>query len=293
MKLGFIGLGNMGAPIAANLIKAGHELTVWNRTASKAESLVKQGAHHVSQVSEACYGDAVFTMLADDPALEGVCFGDHGILANLGKSAIHISLSTISVALSQKLATTHAERGQRFVSAPVFGRPEAAAAAKLFVTVAGAPDAVATATPLLAAIGQETFNFGTNAPDANLIKLSGNFLISCVIESLAESLALVSKAGIDQHQYLGFLTSTLFNAPIYKIYGGLIADKKFTPAGFAAPLGFKDNRLVLAAAENLQVPLPIASLVYNRFLTLLARGGEGLDWSAISMLAAEDSGRLA
>ena len=125
------------------------------------------------------------------------------------------------------------------------------------------------------------------------MKLSGNFLISSVIEALGEALALVSKAGLDQRQYIDFLTSTLFNAPVYKIYGGLIADKKFEPAGFAAPLGFKDNRLVLAAAETLRVPLPLASLIYNRFLTLLARGGESLDWLAISQLAAEDAGKAA
>ena len=148
-----------------------------------------------------------------------------------------------------------------------------------------------TRIPLLDAIGQKTFRFGNNPPDANLIKLSGNFLISTVIEALGEALALVGKAGLDQHQYVDFLTSTLFNAPVYKTYGALIADKKFEPAGFAAPLGFKDNRLVLAAAETLRVPLPLASLIYNRYLTLLAQGGEALDWSAISQLAAQDAGQ--
>ncbi|HEY1676692.1 MAG TPA: NAD(P)-dependent oxidoreductase [Candidatus Sulfotelmatobacter sp.] len=291
MKVGFIGLGNMGAGIAANLLKAGHQLTVYNRTASKADPLVKQGATLATHLADACHGDIVMTMLADDHALEGVAFGDGGIVSALAKGAIHVSLSTISVALSQKLAAEHATRGQRYVSAPVFGRPEAAAAAKLFVAAAGVEDAVAACQPLFDAIGQKTFRFGTNPADANLIKLSGNFLISSVIEALAEAMALVGKAGIDQHQYLDFLTSTLFAAPVYKTYGAIIADKKFSPAGFAAPLGFKDNRLVLAAAEKLQVPLPIASLVYNRFLTLLANGGEELDWSAISQGAAEDSGQ--
>ncbi|HEY1800563.1 MAG TPA: NAD(P)-dependent oxidoreductase [Terriglobales bacterium] len=298
MKVGFIGLGNMGLGIAANLLKAGHEVTVYNRTASKADPLVKQGAHFAAQVADACHGEAVMTMLADDHALESVVFGDAsvgakgdaGIIGSLGKGAIHISLSTISVALSQKLTAAHAERGQRFVSAPVFGRPEAAAAAKLIVTASGADDDVTACTPLFEAIGQKTFRFGTKPADANLVKVSGNFLISCVIESLAEAMALVGKAGIDQHQYLDFLTSTLFAAPIYKTYGTIIVDKKFEPAGFAAPLGFKDNRLALAAAQDLQVPLPIASLIYNRFLTLLANGGEKLDWSAISLMAAKDAG---
>src|SRR5437764_3731475 len=291
MKVGFIGLGSMGSGIAANLLKAGHEVTVYNRTASKAEPLVKQGARHALKVADACQGDVVMTMLADDPALEGVTFGDGGILAALRQGAVHSSLSTISVALSEKLASAHAERGQRYLSSPVFGRPEAAAAGKLFVTVAGTADAVDTCMPLFEAIGQKTFHFGTRPADANLVKLSGNFLITCVIESLAEAMALVGKAGLDQHQFLDFLTSTLFVAPVYKTYGAMIADKKFEPAGFSAPLGWKDNRLVLAAAETLRVPLPLASLIYNRFVTLMAQGGESLDWSAISKLAAEDAGQ--
>jgi 3-hydroxyisobutyrate dehydrogenase-like beta-hydroxyacid dehydrogenase len=293
MKVGFIGLGNMGSGMAANLLKGGHEVTVYNRTPNKAQALVEQGARLVAQVADACRGNDVITMLADDNAVESIVFGDAGVIKNLAKGAIHISSSTISVALSEKMAAAHAASGQRFVSAPVFGRPEAAAAAKLFIAVAGAPDAVETCMPLFESIGQRTFRFGDNAPDANLVKLSGNFLISSVIEALGEAMALVGKAGLDQHQYVDFLTSTLFNAPVYKTYGGLIADKKFTPAGFAAPLGFKDNRLVLAAAEKLRVPLPLATLIYNRFLTLLARGGESLDWSAFSQLAAEDAGMVA
>ena len=291
MKVGFIGLGSMGSGIAANLLKAGHEVTVYNRTASKAEPLVKQGARHALKVADACQGDVVMTMLADDPALEGVTFGDGGILVALRQGAVHSSLSTISVALSEKLASAHAEHGQRYLSSPVFGRPEAAAAGKLFVTVAGTADAVDTCMPLFEAIGQKTFHFGTRPADANLVKLSGNFLITCVIESLAEAMALVGKAGLDQHQFLDFLTSTLFVAPVYKTYGAMIADKKFEPAGFSAPLGWKDNRLVLAAAETLRVPLPLASLIYNRFVTLMAQGGESLDWSAISKLAAQDAGQ--
>ena len=290
MKVGLIGLGNMGAGMAANLLKAGHEVTVYNRTPGKAQALVAQGARQAAKVADACRGEAVITMLADDSAVESVVFGQGGIGSSLGKGAIHISSSTISVALSEKMTAAHATNGQRFVSAPVFGRPEAAAAAMLFVAVAGSPDAIDECMPLFNAIGQKTFRFGEKPCDANLVKLSGNFLISSVIEALGEAIALVGKAGLDQHQYVDFLTSTLFNAPVYKTYGGLIADRKFAPAGFAAPLGFKDNRLVLAAAETLRVPLPLASLIYNRFLTLLARGGEKLDWSAFSQLAAEDAG---
>jgi 3-hydroxyisobutyrate dehydrogenase-like beta-hydroxyacid dehydrogenase len=290
MKVGFIGLGNMGLGMAGTLLKARHELTVYNRTPEKAKPLVEKGARKAASVADACKGDVVITMLADDNAIESVLFGDAGMLANLSKGGIHVSASTISVALADKLTVEHAKRGQRFVSAPVFGRPEAAAAAKLFIVAAGAADAVDTCMPLFEAMGQKTFRFGEKPSSANLVKITGNFMISSTIETLSEAMALVAKGGLDQHQYLEFLTSTLFNAPIYKTYGTLIADKKFKPAGFAAPLGLKDARLALAAGEMLRVPLPLANLVRDRFLRLLARGDETLDWSAISMLAAEDAG---
>lgn len=290
MKVGFIGLGQMGSGIAKNLLKAGHDVTVYNRTRAKAEALVSKGAKVAATPGDACKGDAVFTMLADDKAVEAVVFDAGGILASLGKGAIHISSSTISVALSKRLAEAHAQAGQRYVAAPVFGRPEAAEAAKLFVVAAGPPAAVKAVSPLFDAIGQKTFVVSEAAEAANIVKLSGNFLIAAVIESLGEAMALVGKAGIDKHQYLDILTSTLFGAPVYKTYGNLIADAKFSPAGFAAPLGLKDVRLALAAGEDLRVPLPLASLLRDRFLTLLANGGEDLDWSAVGSLAAKDAG---
>ncbi len=290
MKVGFIGLGQMGSAMAVNLIKAGHEVTVYNRSRGKAEVLAGEGAKVAATVADACGGEAVFTMLAHDDALSAVVHGDGGVLASLGKGAVHISASTISVAMSERLTQDHAAKGQRFVAAPVFGRPEAAAAAKLFVAAAGAPDAIQTVTPLFDAIGQRTFVLGEEPKAANLVKLSGNFLIASVIESLGEAMALVEKGGVDRHAYLDLLTSTLFNAPVYKTYGGLIADRKFQPAGFTAPLGQKDIRLALAAGEALNVPLPLASLLRDRFLNLLAHGGEELDWSAIGALAAKDAG---
>ena len=229
-------------------------------------------------------------MLADDGAVEAVVFGEKGVIGSLGKGAIHISMSTISVALSERLAAAHVNAGQRFVAAPVFGRPEAAAAAKLFIVVAGAPDAVRICSPLFEAMGQKTLVVSNEPPAANLVKLSGNFLTASVIEALGEAMALVGKAGVDRHRYLEILTSTLFTAPMYKMYGGLIAEQRFEPAGFAAPLGHKDIRLTLAAAETLRVPMPFASVLHDRFLTLLAQGGEALDWSAIGGLAARDAG---
>ena len=292
MKVGFIGLGHMGAGIAANLLRAGHQVTVYNRTLGKERALVEQGARAAGRVADACQGEAVVTMLADDRAVEGVVFGDQGVIGSLGPRAIHLSMSTISVALSESLARAHAKAGQRFVAAPVFGRPDVAAAGKLFIVAAGAPDAVTACSPLLEAMGQKTFSIGAEAQAANLVKLSGNFLLASVIEGLGEAMALVGKAGVDRHQYLELLTSTLFTAPVYKTYGGLIAEGKFEPAGFAAPLGYKDIRLTLAAADDLRVPMPVASLLRDRFLTLLAQGGEALDWSGIGQLAARDAGQV-
>ncbi len=290
MKVGFIGLGQMGSGVAANLIKAGHEVTVYNRTPAKAQALVAKGAHAATQVADACHGDVVISMLADDSAVEKIALSANGVVASLRENKIHISMSTISIALSERLAAAHAEAGQRYVAAPVFGRPEAAAAAKLFIVAAGAADALAICQPLFDAIGQRTFPFGDKPSIANLIKLSGNFMIASVIETLGEAMALVGKAGVDRHQYLKLLTSSLFNAPVYNTYGKLIAGEEFEPAGFAVPLGLKDIRLALAAGESLRVPLPLANLIRDRFLTLLAQGGENLDWSAISLLAAKDAG---
>jgi 3-hydroxyisobutyrate dehydrogenase-like beta-hydroxyacid dehydrogenase len=281
----------MGSGMAANLLKAGHKVIVYNRTTSKMNALVEQGAHPAARMADACRGEAVITMLADDGAVESITFGDEGLTGNLGRGAIHISMSTIGVALSERLAAAHAEAGQRFVAAPVFGRPEAAAAAKLFIVAAGAPDALDACLPLFEALGQKTFTFGNNPQVANLVKLSGNFLIASTIEALGEVMALVGKAGVNRGQFLDLLTSTLFNAPVYKIYGPLIAEQQFEPAGFAAPLGYKDMRLTLAAAETLRVPMPLASLLRDRFLNLFAHGGERLDWSAIAQLAAKDAGQ--
>jgi 3-hydroxyisobutyrate dehydrogenase-like beta-hydroxyacid dehydrogenase len=290
MDIGFLGLGQMGTGMAANLLKAGHHVTVFNRTRAKAEALVAEGAKAAASVADVCHGNVVITMLANDEAVEEAAFGEGGIIANLKRGSIHVSSSTISVALSDRLAEAHARSGQDFVAAPVFGRPEVAAAGKLFVVAAGPSDAVSAVQPLFDAIGQRTFVVSHVPKAANLVKLSGNFLIAAVIESLGEAMALVEKGGVDRHEYLEILTSTLFGAPIYKTYGALIADRRFEPAGFAAPLGQKDIRFALAAGEELNVPLPLASLLRDRFLTLRAHGGDNLDWAAIGALAAKDAG---
>ena len=289
MNIGFIGLGQMGVGMASNLIKAGHQVTVYNRSPGKAEPLVAQGAKRAGSVAEACGAPVVVTMLADDGALEAVAFGPDGVLARLPKGALHISCSTISVALSDRLTAAHGAAGQAFVAAPVFGRPPAAAAAELVVVAAGKPEALKTAKPLFEAVGRVTYEAGETPSAANLIKLSGNFLIACAIESMGEAMALVAKGGVDRTQFHEILTSTIFNASVYKNYGSMIAKGVFEPAGFPAPLGLKDLRLAQGAADALQVPLPIAGLLRDRYLTLLAHGGDHLDWGAIGGLAAKDA----
>ena len=289
MKTGFIGLGKMGAGMASRLCQAGYELTVYNRSAERLQPLIAQGAKAATTIAEVCDADVVFTMLANDAALSEVALGPSGILEHLKPGAIHVSCSTVSVALSAQLAHAHGEKQQGFISAPVFGRPDAAAAGKLFMVAAGKQELIAKIQPLLDILGQRTFDVSDDPEKANLVKLSGNFLIATVIESLGEAMALVEKGGVDRHQYLDLLTSSLFNIPLYKNYGGMIADRHFEPAGFAAHLGQKDMRLVLAAAEDLKVPLPFASILRDRFLDLAAHGGDNLDWSAVGSLAAKDA----
>ena len=289
MKLGFIGLGHMGSGMAARLCQAGHDLTVYNRSAERLQPLIAQGAKGAKNIAGACAADVVFTMLADDAALESVVIETGGILENLQPGAIHVSCSTVSVSLSARLAQAHAQKQQGYVAAPVFGRPDAAAAGKLYIVAAGKPDLIAKTQPLFDILGQRTFTVSDMPEKANLVKLSGNFLIATVIESLGVAMALLEKGGVDRHQYLDLITSSLFNIPVYKNYGAMIADRHFDPAGFAAHLGQKDIRLTLAAAEQLKVPLPFASILRDRFLDLGAHGGENLDWSAIGSLAAKDA----
>jgi 3-hydroxyisobutyrate dehydrogenase-like beta-hydroxyacid dehydrogenase len=288
MKIAFIGLGNMGHAMAKNLTQSGHQLTVWNRTRSRADGLNAILADTPADAARDV--DVAITMLADDPALDSVIFGSGGFLETLPFGATHISMSTISVDLSRRMNHAHAERKQHYISAPVFGRPAAAAAAKLFIVVAGPEAVVQKFDPLFASMGQRTFNVGTDPIQANIIKLSGNFLIANIVESLGEAIALTRKYGVDPNVFVDFLTNSLFNAPIFKIYGELIASEKYTPPGFKLRLGLKDTRLVLAAADSVEVPLPSASTIHDRYLAALAAGKGDLDWSALAQLAADQAG---
>ncbi|HEX5413823.1 MAG TPA: NAD(P)-dependent oxidoreductase [Terriglobia bacterium] len=289
MKAGFIGLGSMGMPMARNLLKAGHSITVYNRTREPAVSLRSEGATVAAQAADACGSDVLITMLADDRAVRTVIF-EGQLIPRLAPSAIHVSMGTISVALAQELTKAHAEAGSQFISAPVFGRPEAAEAAKLVVVAAGAAGSIGKCQPLFDAMGQRTFVVGEEPAKANTVKLAGNFLILCVIESLGEAYALLRKSGVEPEPFLELMTSSLFSAPVYKTYGSLIAREQFLPAGFKLPLGLKDVSLVLAAAADARAPMPVASLVRDHILAAIARHGEDLDWSAFSKISAENAG---
>jgi 3-hydroxyisobutyrate dehydrogenase-like beta-hydroxyacid dehydrogenase len=291
MKVGFIGLGNMGSAIARNLIKAGHTLSVHNRTRSRAEVFASLGASVAETPAGAASDvDVLITMLADDTAVEGVIYSPGNAIEGLPAGAVHISMSTISVALSRRLAKSHREKQQHYLAAPVFGRPDAAAAAKLFIVTAGPTEQIERFRPLFDAIGQKTFPVGEEAHAANVIKLAGNFLITAVIESLGEAFAFGRKFGVDPHAFLDILTNSLFTAPVYRNYGSMIASDNFEPAGFKLPLGLKDNRLLLAAAEEAAVPMPMASLVHDRFVAALAQGLGEADWAAIARISYQNAG---
>jgi 3-hydroxyisobutyrate dehydrogenase-like beta-hydroxyacid dehydrogenase len=289
MEVGFVGLGHMGAPIALNLLKAGHRVIVYNRTRSKAEPFAAKGAQIADRVSDTCRGEVLITMLSDDAAVEDIMF-EHGCLSALGPNSIHVSMSTISVALSDRLTEAHRRGGQAYVAAPVFGRPDAAAAAKLFVVAGGPDNVLARCRPLFDAIGQKTFVISAKPSDANLVKLTGNFLVASVLESLGEAFALVRKSGIDSHRYLDIMTNSLFSAPVYKTYGSIIVDEKYSTEGFKMSLALKDMRLALAAADAKSVPMPTASLVRDHLLEGVALGHGESDWSNLARLCARNAG---
>jgi len=291
MRVAFIGLGMMGSGMARNLIKAGHTLVVFNRTRSRAQELAQLGVPVAANPGEAAASaEVLITMLADDHALDDAILSPGRALQSLPAGSVHVSMSTISVAMSRRLQAAHRERQQHYVAAPVFGRPEAAEAAKLFIVAAGPTDQIQRCQALLEVMGQKTFVLSEDAPAANLVKLTGNFLISTVIESMAEAVSLVRKSGVDPNKFLDVLTGSLFSAPIYKNYGGMIAANRFEPVGFKLPLGFKDNRLVLAAAEESAVPMPMANLIHDRFVTAIAQGMSEDDWSAIARISFQNAG---
>jgi 3-hydroxyisobutyrate dehydrogenase-like beta-hydroxyacid dehydrogenase len=292
MNIGFVGLGAMGAPMAARLIGAGHGVTVHNRTKAKAEPLLDQGATWAETPAQAAAAGIVFTMLTNDAAAAEVCEGPDGIIAGLPDGGIHVSCSTISVEASASLTDAHERAGRCFVAATVLGRPPAAASGTLFVSVAGAAGPVARVRPLLEAIGQRVFDVGETPSMANLVKLSANFLLFSTIEQLAEVFAITAKAGVDRGRLFEFLTGSFFNAPVHKNYGKLIVDRAYDSKGTDIALALKDTGLMLKAAEALAAPMPLASLVHDKLLACAAHGERDQDFAVLAREAERGAGLM-
>lgn len=287
MKIGFIGTGNMGRPMAERLIAAGHELAVYNRSRQKLQPLVGRGARTANTPGAAATGaDLVISMLADDASEKSVLGGTSGVFQS-GFRGVHVACTTLSVSAAREFAAEHVRAGLGYLACPVFGRPEAAAAGRLWGIAAGAASALEAARPALTAFTQGIFELGDRPEQANLVKLAGNFTLMAMIETLGEALALSEKAGVERGTFYEILTSTLFPTPVYRNYGSMIAERRFRPAGFSARLGLKDARLALAAAEELGVPLPLANLVHDGLVETLAKNRADWDWSALGQIAAE------
>ena len=286
-----IGLGNMGFPMARNLLAAGFPLAVHNRTRAKAEPLAAGGAAVAASAAEAAErARIVITMLADDQAIDDVVFGERGLLAGMKPGAIHVGMSTVEPATSRRLAVAHRAQGSEYLAAPVFGRPEVAAEAKLYVIAAGPPGPLETALPVLRALSRGVSRVGDDPSRANLVKLAGNFLLAAMLETLAEAFALVEKAGLDRLAVLETLNGALFASPVYQTNGERMSRGAFSPPGFQLALGLKDIRLVLRTADQLGVPMPVAGVAYDHFLSAASRGRGGLDWTAVSEVVREAAG---
>ena len=292
MKVGFVGLGNMGMPMAQRLLQAGHEVAAWNRTESRVRDFEKRGGKGARSPKLAAGSGVVITMLADDAAVESVVFGEDGIAAGLGQEGVHISMSTISIALSRRLQEMHERAGQSFIAAPVFGRPEAAEAGKLFVVAAGIATDLDRCKNVWNAMAQRTFAIETaEAWRANLVKIAGNFMLESAIQSLSQAVALTRKAGMDPHEFIEIMSNSLFTSPFYKAYGSMIAEENYEQKnGFKLRLALKDSRLALQAADLTEVPMPQASLIHDQILAAIGQGYENLDMSALGKLAADHAG---
>ncbi|WP_233841934.1 NAD(P)-dependent oxidoreductase [Dyella sp. 2HG41-7] len=281
MKVGFIGLGAMGAAMASNLVAAGYHVTVWNRSEAATEKLASLGAKVASTPDRAAQGDVLHSMLANDQAVREV-FLDGGLLDAMDPDTVHVNHATISVALARQLAEEHAKRGLAYVAAPVFGRPDVAAAGKLNMLLAGPHAAIEKVKPLLEKMAGKLWPLGDNPERANVVKLAGNFLIVSAIESLSEATVLTRAYGVNAADFIELMTSTLFASPVYQIYGRAIAEQRFTPPGFALPLGLKDVMLAQDAAFSERVPMPLAGVLRDSLLEALADGAEGMDLSALA-----------
>ncbi|WP_327678848.1 NAD(P)-dependent oxidoreductase [Kitasatospora sp. NBC_00458] len=286
--VGFVGLGGMGRGMAANLVKAGYAVRVWNRSPGPVAELVAQGAQAADGPADVFAAEAVVSMLADDKAFEALLL-DPELLAGAA-ATVHVNMATVSVALAERAAALHAEHGIGYVAAPVLGRPPAAAAGALDVLAAGDAGALAAVEPLLAAMGRRTWHFGERPAQANAAKISTNFLLACAIESLAEACSLAEANGVRPTDLVEMLTGTLFPGPVYTGYGSMVAERRYEPAGFKLPLGLKDVGLALEAGAATHVPLPFGSVLRDAFLDALAHGDGEKDWAAVAAVARRRAG---
>jgi 3-hydroxyisobutyrate dehydrogenase-like beta-hydroxyacid dehydrogenase len=287
-RVGVVGLGHMGHAFAVNLVEDGHQVFVYDRDAKRAAAVA--GARAAKRLADIAACDVVVTSLPDDDALAAVALGPEGLVGVLAPDAVHISTSTVSPAISRRVAEEHARHRQDYIAAPVLGNPDFARERKLFVLAAGQPVALEKVRPLLERLGQRLFVIGEDAAMANLFKLGANVLTATTLECMGEVLALFRKGGVDRHLAYDVLTNSLFDSRIHKTYGGKIVDERYSPPGLAAQLAIKDLRLALAEAERTAVPMPAASLVHGRLVGMVARGWAELDWSALGLLAAVDAG---
>jgi 3-hydroxyisobutyrate dehydrogenase-like beta-hydroxyacid dehydrogenase len=288
MEAGFIGLGSMGRAIVANLLKAGHRVRVWNRSRAPMDELARQGAEPVDEARLAFRG-VVCSMLADDEAIREIILGQR-LLESASPGTVHVNMATISVRFAEELTAEHRRHGVQYVSAPVFGRPDAAAAGKLNIVAAGDAAAIDRAQPLLDVIGQRTWRVGPDPRQANAVKVAGNFMIAAAIESMGEAAVMVERYGVSSGELLNILTNTLFAAPVYQGYGALIAERRYEPAGFRLVLGLKDMRLVLEAADSGRTPMPFASVLRDHLLEAVAQGHGERDWAALAEVARRHAG---
>jgi 3-hydroxyisobutyrate dehydrogenase-like beta-hydroxyacid dehydrogenase len=289
MNIGFIGLGAMGAGIARNLLKNGHTVTVWNRSADAVAAIVKDGSHPAARPEDTLKGEIVFSILANDTALEDIGF-DGPLLKAAAPGLVHVNMATISLPLAQKLASVHAAMKVGYVACPVFGRPDAAAGAKLLLIAAGAPDLIEKVRPVLEPLGRRLFVVGEKPEQANLVKITGNFMIAAAIEAYGEAFALLRKGGVAPQTFLDAMNEGLFAGAIHKLYGGIIAEGTYDPPGFKLRLGYKDAGLTQAAAKLLEAPMPLASLIHDHFLEAMAAGRGDKDWAMLGALAAKRAG---
>jgi 3-hydroxyisobutyrate dehydrogenase-like beta-hydroxyacid dehydrogenase len=289
-RVGFIGLGNMGLPMAHNLLKAGHSLVVFNRTKARADSLLAQGAVWAPSLrAVAEQTEIVLSVLADDAALQAIALGEHGVLAGLAKNGVHVDMSTVSPDTTKNLAQLYHDRGPHFLAAPVFGRPEAAAAAKLWICPAGPAEIIERCRPLFNAMGQGVIVVGTEPHLANVLKLVGNFFVISAIETLGEAFTLAEKAGLKVETVLDVIKA-LLPVPLFLGYGTRMAHNEFTPPGFGLRLGLKDVGLMRKLADQVAAPLPLADIAHGHLRAALAKGRGELDWGALITVVRELAG---